>query len=194
MDDTEAVVNNIFKSLKAIYPANGYAWDNQQVMDDAKHQWLLALKENNLNDINLIKAGLRKCRASTKPFVPSIGQFISMCEPEPETLGVPTHLEAYNEAVRRSHPSCAGEPWSHAVVYHAWYQTGSRALMTASGAYQVKEMKDLFYSNYDAALKMFASGEPLKTMPKLLEKCEKDTRPTVDGIAVLKSIADKLRE
>lgn len=186
--DTETVINNIFKSLKAIYPANGYAWDNQEVMDDAKNQWLLAFKENNLNDIELIKAGLSKCRASTLPFVPSIGQFIKMCEAEPKTLGVPTYNEAYNEAVRRSHPSCAGDPWSHAVVYHAWYQTGSRALNLASGAYQIKEMKDIFYSNYDLTLKMFAAGEPLRELPKLIASPKHKAQVTSKGSAALEAL------
>jgi len=190
--DTESVINNIFKSLKAIYPANGYAWDNQEVMDDAKNQWLLAFQENNLNDIELIKAGLSKCRASSLPFVPSIGQFIKMCKAEPQALCVPTYLEAYNEAVRRSHPSATGETWSHAVVYHAWYQTGSRALNLASGSYQIKEMKDIFYSNYDLTLKMFAAGEPLRDLPKLLNTTEHDTQTTHVGAAALKAMRDKL--
>ena len=53
--DTENIINSIFKSLKAIYPANGYAWDNQEVMDDAKNQWLLAFKENRITQDRLKK-------------------------------------------------------------------------------------------------------------------------------------------
>lgn len=190
--NTENIINSIFKSLKAIYPANGYAWDNQEVMDDAKNQWLLAFKENNLKDIELIKTGLRKCRASSQAFVPSIGQFIKMCEIEPMTMGVPTYLEAYNEAVKRSHPSTTGETWSHAVVHHAWYETGSRALNGASGSYQIKEMKDIFYSNYDLTLKMFASCEKLRELPKLLNQPAFSFEVTSKGINALESLRLKL--
>lgn len=93
---------------------------------------------------------------------------------DPIAMGLPTHMEAYKEAIKRSHPSSTGETWSNAVVYHAWNETGSRPLHTAYGSYQIKEMKNIFYSNYNVALKMFAAGEPLRELPKIENKHEDD--------------------
>jgi hypothetical protein len=95
---------------------------------------------------------------------------------------------AYNEAVRRSYPGGSDEKWSHAVVYHAWFETGSRALNMATGSYQIKEMKDLFYANYDITLKMFAEGGKLRELPKLLNKPDFISVVTKEGTECLNNL------
>ncbi|MDX2369711.1 MAG: replication protein P [Colwellia sp.] len=168
IEATEKLVNRVFAVLQAIYPANGYAWSNQSVMDEAKNQWLMAFIENDLTDSAVIKTGLKKCRASGSAFIPAVGQFISYCTPSPEDLGLPTHQDAYNEALKHSHPSSTNAKWSHPAIYHALVKTSRRALFEATGPIQIREMKKLFCSNYDFILQKFIDNEPFDEIPVLV--------------------------
>jgi len=186
------LINDLFIRLMSIHPAYKQAWPTQESFDGAKNEWMIAFIKHKINKQSQIEEGLDVCRDSGDRFPPSVGEFIEYCQPKLTSMGVPTYLEAYNEAIKRSHPAATGETWSHAVVYHTWYQTGSRALNMATGSYQIKEMKDMFYSNYDLTLKMFAAGEPLRELPKLLNKPEHDPQVTSKGAAALKAMRDKL--
>lgn len=81
---TKDIIDGLFEALLSIYPAFKQAWPTQSIIDDAKNQWLLAFQQARLNDVELIKEGLKKARLSTSNFVPSVGQFIEMCRPTKE--------------------------------------------------------------------------------------------------------------
>lgn len=141
-----------------------------------------------LIQLKKIQCGFDNLRTRTSPFAPTVGEFITLCVPKPAKLGVPTHAAAYSEAVRRSYPGGSDEKWSHAVVYHTWYETGSRALNMATGSFQIKEIKDLFYANYDITLKMFAEGGKLRELPKLLNRPDFKTEITQSGKDALNNL------
>jgi hypothetical protein len=182
------LVNKLFLKIQAIMPAYKQAWADQEVLNEAKRQWLKALIKYDVLTSEKIDTGIENLIDLGSRFPPAVGEFIALCVPKPAKLGVPTHAVAYNEAVRRSYPGGSGEKWSHAVVYHAWFETGSRALNMATGSYQIKEMKDLFYANYDITLKMFAEGGKLRELPKLLNKPDFISVVTKEGTECLNNL------
>ena len=76
------VINYVFETLTAIFPAFRPAWPTQEMFDNAKGEWLKAFRQCKITDIDTIERGLTKCREATTPFVPTPGQFISMCKKE----------------------------------------------------------------------------------------------------------------
>ena len=108
---TLEVMNRLFQSLQRICPGFRAAWTTQEDYEGAKQEWLKAFHDAHLNDVALIKQGLDRLRLSPTPFVPSSGEFIALCQPTAEELGLPPVDIAYREAVRpiaRSVGSCSG--------------------------------------------------------------------------------------
>lgn len=86
---TKLVIDELFESLIAIYPAYKQSWPTQEVIDSAKKQWLISFVDSNLTDIAQIKKGLAKARESESEFIPSPGRFISWCfdiKPQSDTI------------------------------------------------------------------------------------------------------------
>jgi hypothetical protein len=190
---TEKIINNIFYELKGMIPANSFSWTDKETVSRSKEQWFKTFVESSLSNIDLIENGLKKCRRLGLKYLLPPGEFVSYCTPEPSFLGAPTHAVAYKEAVRRSHPCYNDETWSHKAVYHSWIETGARALLDASGPYQIKEVRDIFFSKYDLALKMLSNGEKLREIPKLIDKPKLAMGVTKQGSDALSSLKKLLR-
>lgn len=94
-EETAKIVNLLFKELQAIFPAFKQAWPDQEAFNCAKKNWIKALMATNIHSGEQLRHGLQKCRLSTSPFAPSVGQFIQWCLPEPQDLGLPNVDEAY---------------------------------------------------------------------------------------------------
>jgi hypothetical protein len=79
-------IDQFFLVMNAIYP---YRWSGAFADVDAirvaKNEWCKALSE--IAD-ERIKRGLDVCRNSGGSFPPSIPEFVKMCQPTPEELGV----------------------------------------------------------------------------------------------------------
>lgn len=73
------LVNKIFHSLKAIFPAWAAAIRDQDYLNQSKAEWLKGLLENGITADYQIEAGFVKARAHNSPYLPSIGQFIEWC-------------------------------------------------------------------------------------------------------------------
>ena len=189
-DRAVQLINNLFHRLQSLLPAFNQTWPNQEILDGSKRIWLEAFINNNINTAAQIKMGLDNLALRTNPFAPTVGEFMALCVPQPAKLGVPTHKQAYDEAVRRSYPGSSSSKWSHAVVYHSWFETGSRALNQATGAFQIKEIRTIFYKNYDLALKMFANGEQLRAIPKFLSEPEYKHEITQKGLDAFKKLKE----
>ena len=85
-DFAKQMVDKIFDQLSAIFPAWGVAFKDPKQISTAKKEWVKALQENDINSIEHLKAGFRKARASQSDFIPSVGKFISWCNPSAEDL------------------------------------------------------------------------------------------------------------
>lgn len=182
------IVNYMFNRLESIVPSMKYTHDSTVSLGRIKKEFIYELRSNNITQMEVINFALNKIRAKGLKFIPTPGEFVSFCKPEPLSLGAPTHAAAYSEAIKRSHPSTKEETWSHPAVHHAWFETGSRALQDATGSYQIVEVRNIFYANYDMTLKMLASGEKLRPLPKLIAKPAHVKEVTSVGMSALEAL------
>lgn len=132
--NTEQLINQLFVAIKAICPAWASAWPTQEMTDCAKKQWLGAFIENSVQDWSKIELGLKKLKLRGSPFVPSVGEFIALCTPEAQDLGLLSEQEAYDLACRDAHylsynPSAKTN--SPPEVYHTIRKIGANRLLQA---------------------------------------------------------------
>lgn len=76
-----AVVNYVFKKLKAIFPAWSNAIRTEEMEIDAKREWLTGLVESGVTTNEKLSKGFVEARKCENPFFPSCGQFIQWCQP-----------------------------------------------------------------------------------------------------------------
>lgn len=100
MNETASVINWLFHELKGIFPAFRQAWPSDDEFECAKKHWLLAIQEAGLTQIEQLKLGLKRGRASGRDFAPNPGTFIEWCRPTVEELGLPCMDEAFQIAIR----------------------------------------------------------------------------------------------
>jgi hypothetical protein len=156
------VVNALFRELKAIFPAWKQAWPTAEDETSAKKSWVKAFVAARISQIEQIRFGIENCRKLGSSFIPSVGEFVAMCQPTPEMLGIPDHDQAYAEAIANAHPSMAGSrEWSHQAVYHAASHCGFRGLSTMSA----EASRKMFDRAYGITIRMLLAGEPLRRIP-----------------------------
>lgn len=134
INEIEKQFNQIFKELKANFPAITSVIKTQADLDTFKKQWLLAFAENGITKLSQFEAGMKKARAQNNPFVPSPGQFISWCQDgTAQGLGLPTvqqvmeEFRKYGDEIGLSFQTAEEFPWSHPVMY--WIITDLRKHM-----------------------------------------------------------------
>lgn len=191
---TERIINNIFEELKTICTGYGATWRTSTDVANHKIAWTKGFIKNNLSNPELIQNGLDKCHEIGLQYIPPFAKFLGYCTPNTKELGLPSHDDAYNEAIKRASPSSRGEQWSHAVVYHAYKKTGQRALFEPTDSYRILEIKKLFFANYDLTLKMFVNNEELDELPVLLtHQHQGKVEATVSGSSALSDMLKKLK-
>lgn len=174
---TGDVVDKIFRQLQAIFPAWKQAWPDDKALSAARRSWTKGLMAARINTLEQVRFGIERCRTSGSPFAPSIGQFITWCQPTPEMLGLPTADKAYREATRNAHPCMAGiTKWTHAVTFHAAKECGYYNL----NKLPEDAARKLFDRNYAIAVRMVMDGEPLSPIPLALPE-KVDGRSTEEG-------------
>ncbi|EJD6044722.1 DNA replication protein [Providencia rettgeri] len=90
------VFNELFRQLKATFPAAIANFKEQSDLDEFKRQWTIAFIENGIRTLEQINVGMKIARQQTSPFLPSPGQFVQWCKQEDFTqLGLPTETELY---------------------------------------------------------------------------------------------------
>ena len=163
--ETASVINLLFRELCSIFPAWKQAWPDDKALDAARATWIKAFMAEGISRIEQIRFGIEQCRKLKKPFAPSVGQFVAMCQPTPEMLGLLPTDKAFREACRNAHPSMAGiATWSHDAVYHAASESGFHNLNTLAQDASWR----LFERNYEIAMRAVVAGEPLRKMPLAL--------------------------
>lgn len=156
--DTVEVVNDLFRRLRGIFPAWRQAWPSTEALAASKEEWITGFAEEGIRSIEQIEFGIQNCRKLKKPFAPSVGEFIAMCQPTPEDLGIPPMPKALAEALENFHPSRAGSrTWSHAAVHHAALQCEAYNL----GDMKPEQAEKVFARAYDITIRMLVAGEPL---------------------------------
>jgi hypothetical protein len=179
------VVNTLIKELKAIFPAWRQAWPDDNDLKAYKQSMTKGFVAEGITSIEQIRFGVQACRRLSSDFVPSVGRFIALCHPTPETLGLPSEDNAYAEAARNAYPNAGHVVWSHVAVSHAAREVGLYNLSTLP----LKSSRELFNRAYKIVCRMIAAGEPLRPiLVGLPEKVEGRRTPEVGRAAL-----DKLR-
>lgn len=156
---TVDVVNALFKELQAIFPAWKQAWPNDDALRAAKRSWTKAFIVAGINQIEQIRFGIERCRALGTDFMPSVGKFVSLCQPTPEMLGIPSHDKAFREALLNLHPArITSREWSHPAVRHAALQCEMHNLTDLI----TEKASKVFDRAYDITIRMLMTGQPLE--------------------------------
>jgi hypothetical protein len=132
----------------------------------AKASWMrmgLAKVPKPLFDLALMRLGAEHQVGRASKSLPSYGDFLALCRPRPEAVGLPTMDAAYREAV--SHAMNARHRWSHPAVKIAAIATGAHDLRTADG-YRTAALRKAFEAHYEQLVLQVACGEEL-TPPRL---------------------------
>lgn len=91
------VFNELFRQLKATFPASIANFKEQSDLDEFKRQWTIAFIENGIRTLEQINIGMKIARQQTNPFLPSPGQFVQWCKQGDYTaLGLPTDDELFD--------------------------------------------------------------------------------------------------
>ena len=149
--ETAEVVNGLFRRLRGIFPAWCQAWPSTEALAAAKEEWIKEFAAEGIRTIEQIEFGIEKCRKLKKPFAPSVGEFISMCQPTPEDFGMPAPAAAWVEALMGV--------YSHEGVKIAAVATGLFDLRSAQQ--NDKGLQARFDRAYEIVLRRAKEGQPL---------------------------------
>lgn len=189
---TVQVINALFRELMAIFPAWKQAWPDQEAINAAKATWTKAFMAEKITKIEQIRFGIEQCRKVGSDFAPSVGKFITLCQPTPEMLGIPALDAAFREACRNAHPAMAGQAtWSHDAVWHAAKEAGFESL----NRLETSLAKKLFERNYVITVRRLVDGLPLQKMPLALPaRAEGRRTPEVGNRALAELRAQRAGE
>ena len=149
--ETAEVVNGLFRRLRGIFPAWRQAWPSTEALAAAKEEWIKEFADEGIRTIEQIEFGIEKCRKLKKPFAPSVGEFIAMCQPTPEDFGMPAPAAAWVEALLGV--------YSHEGVKIAAVATGLFDLRSAQQ--NDKGLQARFDRAYEIVLRRAKEGQPL---------------------------------
>lgn len=158
---TGEVVNALFERLIAINPAFKQAWPTDASLQATKKEWIIAFMEVGIDSISRLKKGLAKCRLSTSPFIPSIGEFISWCNVTPDDVGAPDVETAYRQACKNSQFYETEKVWSHEAVRYAFNHVGSYNLSNKTR----QQTYPAFVDAYQDACELFSKGMLKASLP-----------------------------
>lgn len=160
----EGLINQLFKEFRAICSAWRQAWPNQETHDLAKDHWVKAFRDGKVHEWAKVEQGLSKFRLVGSAFIPAPAEFIKLCTPEAQDLGLLPEQEAYELACRDAHhlsynPSARTS--SPPEVYHTIRKIGANKLL------QAKEelSKAMFARAYKDTVADVLSGKELILPP-----------------------------
>lgn len=111
----EGLASNLWKSFAQMFGAARVERELGAVPPDVWRRGLAGLAGEDL------ARGLRRLVHGGSAFLPSLGEFMAMCVPTPEELGLPSEAAAYQAA-------CAANWRLHPAVWHAAREVGIYAL------------------------------------------------------------------
>lgn len=89
-------VNQLFVQMRAIFPAWKNSFPDEKSYREAKRQWLETLVNEGITTIDQLQNGLDRAKKSTKPFWPSLGEFVGWCKTiNFEALNLPDEEQLY---------------------------------------------------------------------------------------------------
>ncbi|MCE3078488.1 replication protein P [Yersinia enterocolitica] len=122
-EQSAQIFNELFRQLKAAFPALMTSIKDQSDLNELRRQWVLAFIENGITSIDQVNAGMKIARQQATPFLPSPGQFIAWCKQgATRAAGLPDADELYDMVMdyakrRDMFSSAEAFPWPSNPVY-----------------------------------------------------------------------------
>ncbi|MEQ5075948.1 replication protein P [Providencia alcalifaciens] len=163
------VFNELFRQLKATFPAAIANFKEQSDLDEFKRQWTIAFIENGIRSLEQINIGMKIARQQTNPFLPSPGQFVQWCKQGDYTaLGLPTDDELFD--MFKEYCSVRGWRrfnWQSNACY--WMVTKIYSEMRSRNLSD-SEVRKLCSSELNAMAKRIKSGEKIPEPVQMIEQ------------------------
>ncbi|EKN4738022.1 DNA replication protein [Yersinia enterocolitica] len=168
------IFNELFRQLKAAFPALMTSIKDQSDLNELRRQWVLAFIENGITSIDQVNAGMKIARQQATPFLPSPGQFIAWCKQgATRAAGLPDADELYDMVMdyakrRDMFSSAEAFPWPSNPAY--WMVTKLYSQQRVQGLSEQDLRKRCCKELADMS-KRIESGEPIPApvvqIPKL---------------------------
>lgn len=168
------IFNELFRQLKAAFPALMTSIKDQNDLNELRRQWVLAFIENGITSIDQVNAGMKIARQQATPFLPSPGQFIAWCKQgATRAAGLPDADELYDMVMdyakrRDMFSSAEAFPWPSNPAY--WMVTKLYSQQRVQGLSEQDLRKRCGKELADMS-KRIESGEPIPApvvqIPKL---------------------------
>jgi len=130
-ESAKQVFNELFRQLKAVFPALLTSIKTQEDLNELRKQWVLAFAENGITTIEQVNAGMKIARQQDLPFLPAPGQFVKWCQQGQNVLGVTIEdvMSEFRKYCRDKdlYDDVESFPWSHPVMY--WIVPETRRAM-----------------------------------------------------------------
>lgn len=164
---TPKLIAELFSTMTGLY---GAKWTKEHGLADRTGAWLNTLKDL---DPKLLALGIKRCQRE-KDWPPSAPEFLRLCQPKPEEIGLPPMAKAWLEA-NDGAGSPSHHPWSHRAVYLAGRETGWHELRSALTAQEQRDAKVRFANAYQALIIKAVNGESLEPQKAI----ERQFDPTI---------------
>lgn len=168
------IFNELFRQLKAAFPALMTSIKDQSDLNELRRQWVLAFIENGITSIDQVNAGMKIARQQATPFLPSPGQFIAWCKQgATRAAGLPDADELYDMVMdyakrRDMFSNAEAFPWPSNPAY--WMVTKLYSQQRVQGLSEQDLRKRCSKELADMS-KRIESGEPIPApvvqIPKL---------------------------
>ncbi|EKN3726488.1 DNA replication protein [Yersinia enterocolitica] len=193
------IFNELFRQLKAAFPALITSIKDQSDLNELRRQWVLAFIENGITSIDQVNAGMKIARQQATPFLPSPGQFIAWCKQgATRAAGLPDADELYDMVMdyakrRDMFSSAEAFPWPSNPAY--WMVTKLYSQQRVQGLSEQDLRKRCGKELADMS-KRIESGEPIPApvvqIPKL--HIPVSSEKALDHIAALRAKLNMTRK
>ncbi|EKN3396400.1 TPA: DNA replication protein [Yersinia enterocolitica] len=193
------IFNELFRQLKAAFPALMTSIKDQSDLNELRRQWVLAFIENGITSIDQVNAGMKIARQQATPFLPSPGQFIAWCKQgATRAAGLPDADELYDMVMdyakrRDMFSSAEAFPWPSNPAY--WMVTKLYSQQRVQGLSEQDLRKRCGKELADMS-KRIESGEPIPApvvqIPKL--HIPVSSEKALDHIAALRAKLNMTRK
>lgn len=168
------VFNELFRQLRAAFPAMMSSIKDQSDLNELRKQWVLAFVENGIHNMAQVEAGMKVARQQETPFLPSPGQFIAWCKQgEIKAAGLPDRDELYTMVMKYSrdrgyYSTAEAYPWASPACF--WMVTALYNQMRSQNLSEA-ELRKRCATELKAMSKRIELGEaipaPVVQIPKL---------------------------
>ncbi|EKN6317561.1 DNA replication protein [Yersinia enterocolitica] len=193
------IFNELFRQLKAAFPALMTSIKDQSDLNELRRQWVLAFIENGITSIDQVNAGMKIARQQATPFLPSPGQFIAWCKQgATRAAGLPDADELYDmvmkfSAKRDLYDSAEAYPWPTPACY--WMVTKLNSEQKGLGLSEL-ELRKRCVKELSTMSKKIEAGEPILAPVVQIQKLHipVSNEKALDHIAEIKAKLNAARK